>query len=102
VKEILPIASAAEVRRYARRLMLRHPRQLAAALTLHACAAVAGLGLPALVGRLIDEVKVGTSTASVDRVALAIAGCVVVCAAFTRSATYVSGRLGARSCARTS
>ncbi|WP_425560380.1 ABC transporter ATP-binding protein [Luedemannella flava] len=76
--------------------MLRHPRQLALALTLHGLAAVAGLGLPALVGRLIDEVKDGTSTARVDTIALAIAGCVVVCAAFTRFATYVSARLGER------
>ncbi|GAA1735609.1 ABC transporter ATP-binding protein [Luedemannella helvata] len=96
MREILPIASAAQVRRYARRLMLRYPRQLAGALLLHGCAAVAGLGLPWLVGRLIDEVKDGTSTATVDTIALAIAGCVVVCAAFTRYATYVSARLGER------
>jgi ABC-type multidrug transport system fused ATPase/permease subunit len=96
VIQILPIASPTEVRRYARRLMWRYPRQLGGALLLHVCAAVAGLGLPWLIGRLVDDVKAGTTTASVDRIALALAGCVVVCALFTRYATYVSARLGER------
>jgi ABC-type multidrug transport system fused ATPase/permease subunit len=95
-KEILPIASTAQVRAYARRLMLRHPRALAGALGLHALAAVAGLAMPWLIGQLVQAIKDGTTTATVDKVVLAIGAFVVIQAALVRFAVYASARLGER------
>jgi hypothetical protein len=39
VREILPVANAADVRRYARRLVRRYPRDLLGSLALHVFAA---------------------------------------------------------------
>ena len=95
-RTILPVASTAQVRGYARGLMLRHPRELLTALGLHAVAAVAGLAMPWLIGRLVEAVKQGTTTATVDKVALAIAGFVLAQAILTRFATFASAKLGER------
>lgn len=93
-RTILPVASVAQVRAYARSLMLRHPRELLTALSLHAVAAIAGLAMPLLIGRLVEAVKQGTTTATVDKVVLAIAGFVLVQAILTRFATFASAKLG--------
>jgi ABC-type multidrug transport system fused ATPase/permease subunit len=90
----LPIADAASVRRYARRLFRRHPRALAATLGLHGAAAVTGLVAPALLGRLVQAIQDGTSTVTVDRVALAIGGFVLAQAVLVRFAAFASARLG--------
>ncbi|MEV1288467.1 ABC transporter ATP-binding protein [Micromonospora sp. NPDC049679] len=90
----LPVADAAQVRRYARALTRRHPRALAAALTLHALAAIAGLAAPRLLGDLVEAISHGTTTVTVDRIALAIAGFVVVQAVLVRFAHLASARLG--------
>src|SRR4029079_16979170 len=95
-KQILPIASTAQVRAYARRLMLRHPRALIGALGLHAFAAVAGLAMPWLIAKLVQGIKDGTTTATVDKVVLAIGAFVVIQAVLVRFATYASARLGER------
>jgi ABC-type multidrug transport system fused ATPase/permease subunit len=92
----LPVADAAQVRRYAGTLFRRHPRALAATLVLHALAAVTGLAAPRLLGNLVQAVQDGTTTVTVDRVALAIAAFVVVQSALTRYARLVSFRLGER------
>lgn len=92
----LPVADAAHVRRYARTLVRRHPRALGAALGLHALAAAAGLVAPRLLGDLVEAISRGTSRMTVDRIALLIAGFVVVQAVLTRFAHLASARLGER------
>ncbi|MGI5147538.1 ABC transporter ATP-binding protein [Plantactinospora sp. CA-294935] len=95
-RDALPVADAAQVRRYARSLLRRHPRALAGALALHALAAVTGLAAPRLLGDLVEAISEGTSTVTVDRVALAIAGFVVAQAVLIRFAHFASARLGER------
>ncbi|MEV7967562.1 ABC transporter ATP-binding protein [Sphaerisporangium sp. NPDC088356] len=92
-RRILPVADQAQVRAYARRLTLKYPRRLVAALSLHGLAAVAGLTGPRLLGELVEGVRDGTGI-SVDLVALTIAGFVVVQAVLIRYAVYVSAKLG--------
>jgi len=92
----LPVAGTPTVRRYARALLRRHPRELATALGLHALAAVAGLGLPWLVGTLVQDIKDGTALSTVDRVALGIAGFVLAQAVAVRYAKLASAKLGER------
>jgi len=53
MRQILPVAGSAEIRRHARRLARRHPRGLLIALGLHAVAAVTGLAAPRLIGDLV-------------------------------------------------
>ncbi|MEV1333498.1 ABC transporter ATP-binding protein [Micromonospora costi] len=93
---MLPVADAAQVRRYARTLIRRHPRALAVALGLHALAAAAGLVAPRLLGDLVEGISRGTSRVTVDRIALLIAGFVVVQAVLVRFANLASARLGER------
>ena len=66
-RTILPVASTKQVRRYALTLMRRHPRELA--LSLHGLAALAGLGLPWLIGTLVQSIRDGTTYSLVDRIA---------------------------------
>jgi ABC-type multidrug transport system fused ATPase/permease subunit len=92
----LPVADVRDVRRYARVLVRRHRGALTTVLALHGLAAVAGLVVPRLVGTLIDGVAHGTTRTTVDTVALALFGCVVVQAVMIRFAAYMSARLGER------
>jgi ABC-type multidrug transport system fused ATPase/permease subunit len=93
---MLPVADKGQVRRYAAAVMLRHPKQWTVALSLHALAAVAGLAMPWLIGRLVEAIRHGTTTSTVDMVALAIVGFVVVQSVLTRFAMLNSARLGER------
>lgn len=90
----LPVADPPEVRRAAWRLLRGRPGVLSAVIVLHVTAAVTGLAGPWLLGRLIDDVRQGTTNAGIDRIALLIAGFVVVNAVVTRFARYVSFRFG--------
>ena len=92
--ETLPVATPRQVRAYARRLILRHPRDLAVVLALHALAAVTGLVTPRLLGALVEDVRDGR--ADVDTTGLAIAAFVVVQGVLTRYAYLASARLGER------
>ncbi|MEU8800331.1 ABC transporter ATP-binding protein [Spirillospora sp. NPDC048819] len=92
--ETLPVATPAQVRTYARRLVLRHPRHLAVVLTLHALAAVTGLVTPRLLGALVEDVRDGR--ADIDTTGLAIAAFVVVQGILTRYAYLASAKLGER------
>lgn len=96
----LPVADATQVRRYARTLVRRHPRALATALGLHAVAAAAGLVAPRLLGDLVEGISRGTSRVTVDRIALLIAGFVVLQAVLVRFAHLASARLGEQVLAR--
>src|ERR671914_260941 len=94
MNEILPIASAAQVRAYARRLTLRYPRDLGFALTAHGLAAVCGLAAPRLIGNLVEEVRDGATHWAADTTAAAIAGFVIAQALLIRFAIYASAKLG--------
>ncbi len=93
---MLPVAAPADVRRYAGQLLRRHPRSWAGSLSLHAVAAIAGLATPWLIGQLVEAIRHGTTVATVDRVALAIVGFVVVQAVLTRYGKLAASRLGER------
>ncbi|TKK85443.1 ABC transporter ATP-binding protein [Herbidospora galbida] len=95
-REILPVADKAQVRAYARRLMVKYPRRLSAALALHGLAALSGLAGPALLGGLVQDVADGARDVNVSVIALAIAGFVAAQAVLTRFAVFASSRLGER------
>ncbi|GAA3943980.1 ABC transporter ATP-binding protein [Actinomadura viridis] len=92
--EILPVATPRRVRAYARRLLLRHPRALLAALALHGLAAVAGLVTPRLLGDLVEGVSRGE--AGIDTAGAAIAAFVIAQGVLVRYAYLASARLGER------
>ncbi len=94
MREILPVADAPDVRRYARRIARRHPRELGASLGLHALAAIAGLAAPRLLGSLVEEVAHGTTRSHIDTIALVIAVFLLAQTVLTRFARYLSFRLG--------
>jgi hypothetical protein len=97
---ILPVASTRQVRRYVRVLAREHKREVAVAVALHTGGALAGVGLPWLVGRLVQSVADGTTVATVDRVVLSMVGFVVAQALLTRFARLASAKLGERVLAR--
>ena len=96
----LPVATPAQVRSYARRLVLAYPRRLSLALGLHGLAAISGLAAPRLLGDLVEDVRRGTSAWSVDRIAIAIAVFVVAQGVLMRFAVYASAKLGEQVLAR--
>jgi len=96
VREILPVADAADVRRYARRLARAYPRELGTALGLHGLAAVSGLAAPRLLGNLVEHVEQGTTSAHINTIAMAIAAFLLAQTVLTRFARYLSFRLGER------
>ncbi|MFG1837463.1 ABC transporter ATP-binding protein [Micromonospora sp. NPDC049175] len=80
-------------------MISRHRRAVGVVLALHAAAAVAGLAPPWLLGTIVDRVTAGAGVATVDRLALAIAGCVLVSALLSRYAQYAGHRFGERAIA---
>lgn len=94
MRQILPVAGSAEIRRHARRLARRHPRALLIALGLHGLAAVTGLAAPRLIGGLVEDVQNGTTAAKVNLVIVVIAGFIVAQSLLTRWARYRSFALG--------
>ncbi|MEU8299604.1 ABC transporter ATP-binding protein [Micromonospora sp. NPDC048909] len=96
----LPVADRTTVRRAARDLIARDRRAVAIVLLLHGAAAVTGLAAPWLLGRIVDEVAAGAGASAVDRLALAIGGCVLAQGLLTRYAQYAGHRFGERAVAR--
>ncbi|MGW7685414.1 ABC transporter ATP-binding protein [Kribbella sp. NPDC054772] len=94
MRQILPVAGSAEIRRHARRLARRHPRTLAVALLLHGLAAVTGLAAPRLIGGLVEDVQNGTTATKVNEVIVVIAVFIVAQSLLTRWARYKSFALG--------
>jgi ABC-type multidrug transport system fused ATPase/permease subunit len=90
VSKALPVASAREVRAYARLLLRRHPKPLLGALALYALAAIAGLAAPPLLGRLVEAVAEGTTRDHVDTVAVLLAASVLAQTALTWLSRLVS------------
>ncbi len=99
-RTILPIATAAQVRAYARRLALAYPRELSVALALHGLAAIAGLVAPRLLGNLVEDVRHHATHRSVDEIAIGIGGFIAAQGVLMRYAVYASARLGEKVLAR--
>lgn len=96
----LPVADKATVRGSLADLARAEKRALGLALALHVGAAVAGLGAPFLIGRIIDRVTAGAGAGDVDRLAVAIGGCVLAQILLWRTAQRIGNRLGERANAR--
>ena len=94
MKQLLPVADSQKVRRYARSLARRHPRELAVAITLHVLAAIAGLAAPRLIGDLVQGVSSGTTVSTVDKTVLTIGAFLLAQSVLTRYARYCSFALG--------
>ena len=63
----LPVAEPSAVHAFVRDLVSRRRRLAGSMVVLHVLATVAGLAAPALLGRLVEAVRSGTTTAYVDR-----------------------------------
>ena len=90
----LPVADMASVKDHTRGLVRRHRGSILVVIALHAVAAVAALVAPRVIGLLVDEISHGRSLAVVNRLALWIAGAVVVQTVvtwFARRASFVMG-----------
>ncbi|WP_405822350.1 ABC transporter ATP-binding protein/permease [Streptomyces sp. NBC_01390] len=96
----LPVATAADVRRAAARLIRADSRAFVALLLLNSAAAGAGLVAPWLLGRIIDEVRAGAGVSAVDRLGLVIVVCAVAQLLLARWARYVGYRFGERTLGR--
>ncbi|WP_433162195.1 ABC transporter ATP-binding protein [Kribbella sp. CA-247076] len=94
MRQILPVAGSAEIRRHARRLARRHPRALLVALLLHGVAAITGLAAPRLIGELVEDVQRGTTAGKVNQVILVISVFIVAQSLLTRWARFKSFALG--------
>ena len=94
MREILPVANAADVRRYARQLMRRYPRDLLGSLALHGFAAISGLVAPRLIGELVQDVEQGTTTGHIDTIVIVIGTFLLAQTLLTRWARYESFKLG--------
>ncbi|MGR6319946.1 ABC transporter ATP-binding protein [Micromonospora soli] len=81
-------------------LVGRDRRAVLVVLVLHGAAAIAGLAAPWLLGRIVDQVAAGAGVATVDRLAVAIGGCVLAQALLSRYAQYAGHRFGERAVAR--
>ena len=90
----LPVAGPDTVRREATVLLREHRRSLVGVLGLHGLAAVAGLAGPALLGRLVDDVRRGVGMDTVDRIALVLAAAIVLQTGLTWAARRQSFVLG--------
>jgi ABC-type multidrug transport system fused ATPase/permease subunit len=95
-----PVADRTAVRATATDIIRREKKAAGVVLALHIAASVAGLAGPWLVGRIVNEITSGSGAAAVDRIALAIAGCVVVQVVLARYAQRTAHRFGERANAR--
>ncbi len=96
----LPIADRRTVKRALFDLFRVDRRAVLAVLVLHSAAVITGLAAPWLLGRIIDQVTAGAGIATIDRLALAIAGCVLAQGLLLRFAQYAGHRFGERAVAR--
>ncbi|MFG2500554.1 ABC transporter ATP-binding protein [Streptomyces sp. NPDC048441] len=96
----LPVATPADVRQAALRLIRQDGRAFAALLALNALASAAGLLGPWLLGRIINTVKDGGDVATVDRLALGILLGALAQLVLARYARNIGHRFGERTLAR--
>ena len=93
-QDALPVAGAADVRRYLRDLYGRHRGAVALMVLLHVLAAIAGLAGPLLLGDLVEAVHDGTTVHHVDTIAAVLAGFVLLQTVLTRYARQRSQVFG--------
>jgi ABC-type multidrug transport system fused ATPase/permease subunit len=91
---ILPVASGGEVREHAGRLILARRRELISTVGLYAAATIAGLIPARLLGEIVSGVQHGTTGATVDRLAVLIAVCLLAQSGLVRYGALVGARLG--------
>ncbi len=96
----LPIADPRLVTRAALRLLAADRRTVVLMVTLNVLAALAGLGGPWLLGRIIDTVTGGHGAGQVDRLAVAVLACAITQTLLSRYALTVGYRFGERTAAR--
>ncbi|GGL07637.1 ABC transporter ATP-binding protein [Mangrovihabitans endophyticus] len=98
---VLPVAGRAQVRRAAWSLVRADRRSAAGTIGLNALAAVAGLGGPWLLGRIIDTVTGGTGeTGRIDLLAAGVLACAAAQVLFARHGVRLGHRMGERAAAR--
>ncbi len=97
---VLPVAGQRQVARAALRLLAADRRAVVVVVVLSSLSAVAGLGGPWLLGRVVDTVATGGGAGAVDRLALAVLGCAVAQTLLSRQALAVAYRFGERTAAR--
>ncbi|WP_229076775.1 ABC transporter ATP-binding protein [Actinoplanes sp. DH11] len=97
---VLPVAGNRAVGRAALRLLAADRRAVVLMVTMSSLAALAGLGAPWLLGRVIDTVAAGGGPGSVDGLAVAVLVCALVQTLLTRQALAVGYRFGERTAAR--
>ncbi len=90
----LPVATSAQVRAEAGRLLRSRRGELVRSLVLHVLAAMAGLAGPWLLGTLVDDVRGGTTTTRVDTLVAILAAFVIAQTLLTRAARKASFVIG--------
>ena len=91
----LPVADRRDVGAFAARLLRTRRAMITALLVLHALAAIAGLVVPRILGSLVDKASApGTLASTLDGLALAVLGVVVVQAILTFFALWMSTLFG--------
>jgi ABC-type multidrug transport system fused ATPase/permease subunit len=100
VSAALPIADRRLVLRAALRLLAADRRTVVVMVAFNALAALAGLGGPWLLGRIIDTVTGGHGAGQVDRLAVAVLACAVAQLLLSRYALAIGYRFGERTAAR--
>ncbi len=96
----LPIATQRAVGRAALRQVAADRPAVAATLVMTSLAALAGLGGPWLLGRVVDTVAAGGGGRQVDRLAAAVLACAVAQTLLSRYAIAIAYRFGERTAAR--
>ncbi|MCM4078216.1 ABC transporter ATP-binding protein [Paractinoplanes hotanensis] len=96
----LPVADQRQVGRAALRLVKADRRSVAVMMTLNGLAALAALGGPWLLGRIIDEVAAGGGAEAVDKLAAGVLACAVVQTLLSRHSLSIAYRFGERTAAR--
>jgi ABC-type multidrug transport system fused ATPase/permease subunit len=97
---VLPVADQRMVGRAALRLLAAERRTVALMVGLNSLAALAALGGPWLLGRIIDTVAGEPGGGRVDRLALAVLACAVAQTVLSRYALTIGYRFGERTAAR--
>ncbi|WP_250005905.1 ABC transporter ATP-binding protein [Actinoplanes sp. M2I2] len=96
----LPVADQRQVGRAAWRLVTADRRSVAVMMTLNGLAALAALGGPWLLGRIIDEVASGGGAEAVDKLAAGVLACAVAQTLLSRQSLSIAYRFGERTAAR--
>jgi ABC-type multidrug transport system fused ATPase/permease subunit len=100
VSAVLPVADQRTVGRAALRLVRAERGTVALMVGFNALAALASLGGPWLLGRIIDAVTEAPGSGRVDQLALALLGCAVAQIFLSRQALTIGYRFGERTAAR--